>query len=133
MYNNNNPLNLRNVSLNHWQGQTNYLSSDAFCKFKSLSYGLRAAWITLFNKNCRGINSIHDIITEWAPPSDHNDTTRYIEYVSRKVGINPHLRLRFVEDHAIYTRMIEAMSVMEGTHPVTALEIEEAYEFTFVS
>lgn len=132
MYNQNlNPLNLRNTPSNHWQGQTNYLTRDPFCKFRTLNHGLRAAWITMLNKNRRGICTIHDIIHEWAPPSDHNDTTRYIAFVSRQTGIAPHQRLRYIEDHAAYTMILQAMSVMEGTHPVTHLELEEAYEFTF--
>lgn len=80
---NNNPGNLR-PGLLPWVGQIG--SNGGFCKFKDLSYGLRALAVDLSNKITKdGLDTITDIITKYAPPSENN-TLAYINAVSDSTG-----------------------------------------------
>lgn len=82
---NNNPGNLR-PSLIPWMGQIG--SSGNFCQFKDLSYGLRAMAVDLSNKITKdGLDTITDIITKYAPPSENN-TQAYINSVASYTGWN---------------------------------------------
>lgn len=80
---NNNPGNLR-PGLLPWVGQTG--SNGGFCKFKDLSFGLRALAVDLSNKiTSDGLDTITDIISKYAPPSENN-TLAYINAVSDSTG-----------------------------------------------
>jgi translation elongation factor EF-1beta len=80
---NNNPGNLR-PGLLPWVGQTG--TNGGFCKFKDLSFGLRALAVDLSNKiTSDGLDTITDIISKYAPPSENN-TAAYINAVSDSTG-----------------------------------------------
>jgi hypothetical protein len=79
---NNNPLNLRpGQPYEGLRGQT-----GGFCDFISPPWGFRAALRNYITKYDRGVNTIRKLISEWAPPSDNNDTEAYIRTVSQKSG-----------------------------------------------
>lgn len=78
----NNPLNIRYSELNKWQGLIG--NENGFCKFETLGYGFRAAFVLLRNYYRGGHRSIRQIITRWAPPIE-NPTENYIEFVSNKM------------------------------------------------
>lgn len=78
----NNPLNIRYSEKNQWQGLIG--NDNGFCKFETLGYGLRAAFVLLRNYYRKGHRSIKQIITRWAPPSE-NPTASYIEFVCNKM------------------------------------------------
>ena len=81
---NNNPLNIR-VSSNTWLGKIP--SNNAFEKFTSLEYGIRAGVKNLLTYyNNYQLRTISQIITKWAPPTE-NDTSNYIKSVATKMGI----------------------------------------------
>lgn len=83
---NNNPGNIRK-SATGWQGMSIDQSGDsAFVQFASPVYGIRAMGKILTNYMARGINTIQDIVSTWAP-SVENDTAAYIAAVSRQTGI----------------------------------------------
>ena len=69
-----NPLNIRR-SKDQWKGLAEAQNDRAFCQFKSLEYGWRAAFYLL-------------IIRRWAPESENN-TEAYIQNVSKLTGILP--------------------------------------------
>ena len=77
---NNNPTNLRPSSTNAWLGQVG-ISRNNFSIFKSPEWGFRAAHINLENYLRSGYTTIERIINRWAPPSDNNPTSQYIENV----------------------------------------------------
>jgi len=72
---NNNPLNIRYNSGNHWQGLTG--ENKGFCTFKSRVYGYRAAFVNLQTYNVAGKDTIREIINKWAPATENN-TAAYI-------------------------------------------------------
>lgn len=82
---NNNPGNIRCVPSNNWQGQTG-CSPSGFCIFSSMYYGLRAMMKIIINDILAGTNTIHGIISQYAPPNENN-TTAYIQNVSNWSGV----------------------------------------------
>jgi hypothetical protein len=82
---NNNPGDLRPGDA--WQGMTG--TNEGFIVFADISWGIRAMATDLLNKINKGENTITDIITVYAPPSE-NDTASYIADVSGDMGVDPH-------------------------------------------
>ena len=87
---NHNPLNIRR-SKDQWKGLADAQTDRAFCQFKSLEYGWRAAFYLLTRTYYHKyrLYTIRGIINRWAPEADHNDTAAYIAKVSRLTGIDP--------------------------------------------
>lgn len=123
---NNNPLNIRKG--NDWQGEIQPQSDKAFEQFSSLEWGLRAGFIIISNyfKKRPPVNTISNIISRWAPPSE-NVTTAYIREVSRRSGIAPDEPLKFDEKNKI-CRIVQAMCWVECGQEVSFGRIENAYE-----
>lgn len=82
-----NPLNIRYNKENRWLGFSR--SERGFCCFKDVSWGLRAATLILRSYRKRGIVTVEDIISTWAPSSDNNPTVSYINYVCNRAGWFP--------------------------------------------
>jgi hypothetical protein len=79
----NNPGNIRDEGIS-WQGLVG--SEEGFCQFDSPVSGLRAMMLNLRNMQIlHGCQSITDIITRYAPPSE-NDTEAYIDAVAETTG-----------------------------------------------
>ena len=70
---------------NNWQGQTG-CSSSGFCIFSTMYYGVRAMMKIIINDILAGTNTIHGIISQYAPPNE-NDTFSYIQNVSNWSGV----------------------------------------------
>lgn len=84
---NNNPLNIRPGS--PWEGLATPPEVGGFCNFASPVWGFRAVFMNYIRKADRGINTVRALITEWAPPSDGNDTAAYIAAVCKRSGFGP--------------------------------------------
>ncbi len=86
---NNNPLNIRR-SKDQWKGLADAQTDRAFCQFKSLEYGWRAAFYLLTRTYYHKyrLYTIRTIICRWAPPGENN-TEAYITNVSSLTGIDP--------------------------------------------
>ena len=86
---NNNPGNLI-ITGNNWVGKINpnENTDGHFEQFRSIEYGLRALAIHLVNRIEAGKNTLEQIITEFAPPSENN-TKAYIASVSQATGLKP--------------------------------------------
>ena len=86
---NNNPLNIHR-STDQWKGLADAQTDRAFCQFKSLEYGWRAAFYLLTRTYYHKyrLYTIRTIIRRWAPPGENN-TEAYIANVSRLTGIDP--------------------------------------------
>lgn len=75
----NNPCGIRKTST-EWIGEVK--SSSPFCEFTDLYYGVRACALiisTYINKY--KLRTVSDIINRYAPPSDHNDTKSYVNFI----------------------------------------------------
>lgn len=76
-YKNNNPFNIKYNSSNHWLGLVS--NNRGFCKFESLSYGVRAGFVLLKSYIDRGFNTPSKIIIRFAP-STENNFAQYLAY-----------------------------------------------------
>ena len=84
-FRNNNPLNIRH-GVSRWAGRAKVQSDPAFVAFTTLAMGYRAAWKLMDTYRFRlheqeRTYNINNIIRRWAPPSDGNDTTTYVQGV----------------------------------------------------
>lgn len=110
---NNNPLNIRYNPQNQWKGQTG--QNRGFCTFTHEAYGIRAAYIILTNYIKNGYDTIHEIVSRWAPPTENN-TEEYVKFVSVVTLIDPEEHLNDETIHDYWTRIdiIRAMARMES-------------------
>jgi hypothetical protein len=113
----NNPLNIRFVPQNAWQGQIG--SEHGFAHFDTVGSGLRAARKILEHYLARGTNTVEKIIATWAPPNE-NDTPLYIKQVSEWSGLEPDAVLG-IED---LERLIPAMAKKETGMQLAEADIE---------
>ena len=128
---NNNPLNIRKVPGTHWRGEVEALpqrgsgegAAGAFVQFRSILWGLRAAFCILntyrekYNLVC-----VEDIISRWAPPSE-NDTKAYIEAVCKRTRFGGKERLTEKQ----WPALVAAMAVQESGMKIPAELIESAF------
>ena len=81
-----NPLNIRRVAGTHWKGQCDEQTDNAFVQFRTIEWGIRAAFVLLHTYSTKyHANCIRDIISRWAPPSE-NDTDQYVRNVCKWTG-----------------------------------------------
>jgi hypothetical protein len=86
---NNSPGNLKR-SKNAWQGKVPYPQSkdQTFEQFNDLKSGIRAMLKDLIHDINKGKNTVHALISEYAPASENN-TKAYIKNVCATLGIQP--------------------------------------------
>lgn len=94
---NNNPGNLVLTNI-AWQGKIpNSQNTDKhFEQFTEVKFGIRAMLRDLTNDIDKGKNTVRKLITEYAPPSE-NDTQKYIEVISKAVGLDPDQTIKIVD------------------------------------
>jgi hypothetical protein len=87
---NNNPGNLRPLPGNTtWQGEIEPDRVNNFSRFSDVGWGLRAMITDITGDIVKdGLATIRKLTTEYAPPSENN-TTAYINAVSKYMGIGP--------------------------------------------
>ena len=106
---NNNPLNIRRVAGTKWIGQRDEQTDNAFVQFRTIEFGLRAAFVLLRTYSTKyRANCIRDIVSRWAPPSE-NDTEQYIRNVCQWTGFGGNERL--TEDQ--WPALVRAMARQE--------------------
>ena len=120
---NNNPLNIRLGD--NWQGLRKEQTDKAFCQFVSMEYGLRAAFVILFNYLKKRVDTPDKIIKRWAPPSE-NDTEAYINRVC-KIGSLPRHEVIKKTNAPRLCRLVWAMAQVECGQIVSYGLIENAY------
>lgn len=115
---NNNPL---NIELGDpWQGLAATQTDGRFAQFTDARYGYRAAARIIASYRRRGVQTLAQIISTWAP-SVENDTGAYIDSVARRAGLEPD---EVVTDEQL-PRLFEAMTWHEnGQQPYTMSVIE---------
>lgn len=126
---NNNPLNIRIG--NTWLGERHPSECDDpyFEQFISMEYGLRAGFCIL-RRYIRHYhrNTISLIISSWAP-SNENDTSRYIDFVSKKAKCAADAVILF-EDKATLCAIVQAMAQFECGEVINPAVIEKSYDMT---
>ena len=81
---NNNPANIRRGC--NWKGLIRQQKDREFCQFVTMTWGVRALLVTLRTYVVKHhLHTVREIITRWAPPSDRNNTEKYIDFVEKAV------------------------------------------------
>lgn len=126
---NNNPGNIRINKFNSWKGRVpiDKNTDGNFEQFTEKFWGVRAmtrivkGWI---DKN--KANTISGIITKYAPPVENN-TSEYIQFVSKETGIDPNTPV--TTDKKTMKAIIMAMGTMEsGKGSITSAEFDTAWK-----
>lgn len=102
---NNNPGNIRHSDANDWQGQVG-IDDAGFVIFDSPQNGVRAMTKILKNYAKRGVVTLEQIISTWAPPE----------------GINPITREPYGNDTASYIRHVAQLTGIEKGEPVAPVD-----------
>lgn len=120
---NNNPLNIRKSSQKFVNEQN---SDNAFKKFSSLVYGIRAAIriIRTYYFNYK-LNTISKIIHRWAPTNE-NDTASYINIVGKRAHIMPDTIFIWSKDNVL--DIVKAMAYVECHVELNKADLEEAWK-----
>ncbi len=84
---NNNPGNIRRNNI-EWEGAQAVQTDPDFVQFVSPEYGFRAMARILRSYQQRGLTTIREIISTYAP-STENKTESYISFVSDQLDISP--------------------------------------------
>lgn len=122
---NNNPLNIRIG--NTWLGERTNPTDPAFEEFVTVEYGLRAAFVILRRYIRRyHKNTIAAIVSTWAPASENN-TQRYIDAVSARMGIAPDVPILY-EDKETMVQLVAAMAIQECGQPISEDKISKGYD-----
>jgi hypothetical protein len=110
---NNNPGNIRISSAVTYNGELQPSADKSFKQFATIAYGYRAMFVLLYTYYSRyGLNTISKMISRWAPPNENN-TTGYIDNVSKYSGI-PKDRILTQQNGAEMQRIVAAMSRIEN-------------------
>lgn len=119
---NNNPGNIRHGT-SRWLGMSSAQPDIDYVTFDSPLYGIRAMAKLLTNYQERyGLDTIREIITRWAPPSE-NITSSYIDNVSKLVGALPDQK---IDVTARLVPLVKAIIQHEnGKQPYTDLQIDQ--------
>lgn len=120
---NNNPLNIRKSSQKFVNEQN---SDNAFKKFSSFAYGIRAAIriIRTYYFNYK-LNTISKIIHRWAPTNE-NDTASYISVVGKRAHIMPDTIFIWSKDNVL--DIVKAMAYVECHVELSKADLEEAWK-----
>lgn len=122
---NNNPLNIRRGC--NWIGLSKHQTDPAFCQFDSMAYGLRAGLIIIRTYIQRyNLNSIHAIVSRWAPPKE-NDTNAYVKSVSSMMKMHALQTFEFGDRRRIVA-LVSAMCKVETGITIDHKLIESAYD-----
>lgn len=82
---NNNPGNIRHGD--KWVGMSPIQTDKSFVQFEKPVYGIRAMTKVLMSYQRRGVVTLGDILTTWAPPIE-NDTESYIKHAEKALRMN---------------------------------------------
>lgn len=122
---NNNPLNIRIG--NKWIGEVESPTDKEFEQFVSMVYGLRAGFILLRRYiNRYHLNTVRDIISRWAPPTENN-TTHYCCLVAARMNIGV-LDVLDYDDEETMVQLVSAMCYVECGCEIDKEQIHEGYK-----
>ena len=130
---NNNPLNIER-SKSKWQGLAEHQRDPRFAQFKSMTWGIRAAFKTLQTYRTKhGCNSLRQFINRWCPPTEKgNDTKGYIEFVSRLSDVNADVWLPSPRSsESLWCSIVDSMIRVECGRPVAKEIIHDAWHKAF--
>lgn len=124
---NNNPLNIRKGS--RWIGLSGDQSDKDFCRFDSLLYGFRAAFVLIRTHQRRSPLTVTSLIRIWSPPCE-NPTSDYVRYVCGSLSVRPDDYIR-LEDKRFMVRLVSMMAFFESSNWYDLSLIADAYDLAY--
>ena len=125
-----NPLNIRKGA--KWKGLRDVQTDPAFCQFKSMVWGIRAAFrlmhnqITGFGGSRPCQDTVAKLVSVWAPASE-NDTKAYMSNVCKWAGCTPASHID-PHDDVLIIRIARAMAKVECGVWLDVELFNDAYE-----
>ena len=110
-FRNNNWLNIK-ISNNNWQGKRANNTDGEFEQFETPELGIRAATRNIRTYGQRGLQTVKDIISTWAPTSENN-TASYIQNVASRMDVDPN-QILDLNDTDTMVKLISAMTISEN-------------------
>lgn len=108
---NNNPGNIIRSGID-WRGMAARQDDPRFITFESPKYGFRAMARVIQSYRERGLDTVAEIITRWAPPHE-NDTDAYIAAVAERMGVRPHEKLHLSPESPQLQALVRAIAIHE--------------------
>jgi hypothetical protein len=128
----NNPLNIRKSGI-AWEGKSYEDPGAAFETFISPHHGIRAAARNLLTYfRIKRFRTIQEIVNEWAPPEDDNNTGAYIDFVADKMGVPPDAELNLENPEVLGGLVIAMMGMEIGSVPYSMATIKTAVAAAYV-
>lgn len=127
---NNNPLNIRRGC--NWKGLREVQTDPAFCQFKTMVWGIRAAFrlmhnhITGFGGSRPKCDTVAKLVSVWAPATE-NDTKAYIAHVCEWADCTPASHIDPHDDFLIIC-IARAMAKVECGQWLDVQLFNDAYE-----
>jgi len=84
---NNNPGNIRRNNI-EWEGMQAIQNDPEFVQFNDPEYGFRAMTRIIRSYTQRGLTTVRDIISTYAPATE-NHTANYIQFVANRLNFSP--------------------------------------------
>jgi len=101
--------------------------NSGYRKFQTLPFGYRALFMVLKNNYLdKGINTIQKIFPVYAPASDNNQPSVYINTVEKKTGIN---RNKILSTYKDLIPIVEAITEIETGQKADKTAIMQGYEY----
>lgn len=118
----NNPFNIRKTPAD-WVGKVHGIE-HAFETFEDSGSGLRAGFRILLTYFGKDVNTVSAIISRFAPPPENN-TGGYIDFVSRRLAVDPTDVLE-PTDRLLLNLAKAIITFEQGKQPFTDVQLMEA-------
>ena len=113
---NKNATNIEYHANTPWKGLDEPPSDGRFCRFVAPEWGLRATLMILSNYQKRGLVTLLQMVTTWAPPHENNPDS-YAGSVARAMGINPHAAVDLHDKERVIAMLKGMVAVECGPAP----------------
>lgn len=118
---NNNPLNLKYIAADPYDGQTG-ADADGFGIYSSWQLGVRAGGLQLTKNYSAGATTVQALVTSWST----TDQTTYANYVAAQMGVAVAEPLAFPDQLTAY--VMAAIHFENGENPYSSMDVQAALE-----
>jgi hypothetical protein len=108
---NNNALNIDYHANNQWRGLDDPPTDGRFCRFVEPQWGIRAAIMILRKYQARGLKTLRQMLSTWAPATENN-VENYVGFVVKHTGFTSE-QVIDLTDQAQAVALLKAMVLME--------------------
>jgi hypothetical protein len=113
----NNPTNVEYRPNTQWQGLADPPTEGRFCRFIAPQWGLRATITIMRNKQKRGLVTLLQMISDFAPAEDNNHPLSYATAVARRMGCGVHDRVDLADKDKTIAMLHGMVAVECGPAP----------------